>query len=79
MRVFWSGDALPRFWLAPALLGLILIVLGVLIFRFPILVQYFVAAVFVMTGIGLLGTALQMRTRVSIRRVDHTEDQLPSS
>lgn len=58
------------FWLAPALLGAMLIGAGVLIYVFPQILAYAVAAMFIMAGLSMLGFALGMRRRVVIRRVD---------
>lgn len=62
----WSGG----FWLAPVLLGLMLIGLGVAIWIDPRLLSCAVAFVLVSTGAMLVGTGLQMRTRVTYRRMD---------
>lgn len=59
-------------WLAPALLGLCLVLAGILLFVMPELLAYVAATVFVLAGGGLLGTAWRLRRRVVIRRVDET-------
>jgi multisubunit Na+/H+ antiporter MnhG subunit len=58
------------FWLAPASLGVLLILFGVLILVVERLLQFLVAAVFVMAGCSLLGLAWHMRGRVTYRRLD---------
>jgi hypothetical protein len=73
-RILYNDS--PGFWLAPALLGVALILMGFLIVRFPELLAYAVAGIFVFLGIWLLGLAWQLRTRVTIRRLD--EDDLLS-
>jgi Flp pilus assembly protein TadB len=60
-------------WLAPALLGVALIVFGVLIFVVPKLLQLIVAAVFIFAGCALLGLAWHMRGRITYRRLDEQE------
>lgn len=59
-------------WIPPAMLGVMLISLGVLIIVMPQLLAYFVAAAFIMAGLGMVGIATQMRMRVSYRRIDQT-------
>jgi hypothetical protein len=58
------------FWLLPALLGLLLIVFGVLIFVVPKLLELIVAGVLVAAGCSLLGLAWHLRGRVTYRRMD---------
>jgi hypothetical protein len=57
-------------WLAPALFGVVLILFGVLIFVFPDLLSFIVAAVLIFAGFSLLGLAWNMRGRVTYRRMD---------
>lgn len=57
-------------WIPPAMLGLMLVLVGVLIIVMPQLLAYFVATAFIMAGVGMLGIAMQMRTRVTFRRID---------
>ncbi len=69
MAIFgWSGD-LGGIWVAPAMLGLLLILMGLLLFIFPRLLAYFVAAVFFSAGLALLGSAWRMRQSVRYQRV----------
>jgi len=70
MRFNWSGEAQGSLWLAPGLLGVILIGLGVLLYVMPELLAYFVAGLFVVAGCGLIGTAWRMRRRVTYQRID---------
>lgn len=58
------------FWMAPAALGVVLILVGILLFVWPELLAFVVAAVFVSSGIGLLGSAWRLRERVTYRRMD---------
>ncbi|MBU0640722.1 MAG: hypothetical protein KKB50_17805 [Planctomycetes bacterium] len=58
------------FWLTPAIFGAALIAAGVLIYLNPNLLAYFVAGLFVLGGVAMLGVAWQMRGRVTYRRFD---------
>ena len=71
MRLFWSGGN-HGFWLGPALLGVLLILIGGLLYVMPQLLAYVVAGIFILTGCGLLGTAWRMRRRVTYQRMDPT-------
>jgi hypothetical protein len=78
MRILWSPDAPGKAWLAPGLLGVLLIALGVLLYKMPELLAYFVAGLFILAGCGLIGAAWQMRRRFTYRRVErewHIEDR----
>ena len=70
MRFDWSYETLRSFWLAPALLGLLLIALGVVLYLNPLLLAYFIAGLFVLAGCALLGVAWRIRRRVSYHRLD---------
>lgn len=70
MRLFWWEEGQDRLWLAPALLGLLLILLGVLLYKHPELLAYFVAGVFVLVGSGLIVSAWRMRRRVTYRQIN---------
>lgn len=70
MQMMWWGSGGERFWAGPAVLGVILILLGLLLYANPDLLAYIVAGVFVIAGIGLLTTAWQMRQRTTYRRMD---------
>ena len=70
MQSQWNTGTLGGFWLAPALLGGMLIVFGVLVFVVPKLLELLVAAVFVFAGCSLLGLAWHLRGRVAYRRMD---------
>ena len=70
MRIFWSPENMSGLWWGPAMLGLMLIGVGVLIFAMPQLLAYVVAAVFVVAGVSLLSAAWRMRSQVTYRQVD---------
>jgi protein-S-isoprenylcysteine O-methyltransferase Ste14 len=70
MQTIWNREATQGFWLAPAIFGVVFILLGVLIFAVPNLLEYIVAGIFVAVGVTLLGLAWQTRARVSYRRID---------
>jgi uncharacterized membrane protein HdeD (DUF308 family) len=70
MRAFWSYDEWRSFWLGPALLGVVLIALGVVLYLHPLLLAYFVAGMFILGGCALVGVAWRIRWRVSYRRLD---------
>lgn len=63
-------------WLGPALLGIVLILIGFAIFIAPQLLAYFVASVFIFAGISMLGFAFAARRRVSFRRLDDDENTI---
>ncbi len=78
MRIPWSPESSGGAWLAPGLLGVLLIAVGVLLDVMPELLAYFVAGLFILAGCALVGAAWQMRRRVSYRRVEqewHIEDR----
>ena len=58
------------FWLGPALLGVLLIVVGILIIIVPDLLRYAVAGLLMFAGMTLLGMGWRMRRQVTYRRVD---------
>ncbi len=66
----WFSMSAPGIWLMPASLGVLLILLGVLLYVRPELLAYFVAAIFILCGAGLLGVAWKLRAGVSYRRID---------
>jgi uncharacterized membrane protein HdeD (DUF308 family) len=70
MRLFWSQEGQSGLWLGPALLGLVLIALGVLLYAMPQLLSYFIAGLFILGGCGLIGSAWRMRRRVTYRPID---------
>lgn len=70
MRIIWQQLGVPSLWPLPLLLGLTLIGIGVLIILFPALLAYAVAAMFITTGISLLGVALGMRGSVRYRQIN---------
>jgi hypothetical protein len=69
-RYHWGLPEGGGFWFLPALLGLVLILFGVLIFVVPKLLELIVAAALVAAGCSLLGLAWHLRGRVTYRRMD---------
>jgi uncharacterized membrane protein HdeD (DUF308 family) len=67
--ILWRGQpvgaAIPT-----AMLGVILIGLGLLLYAMPKLLAYFIAGLFILAGCGMLLSAWRMRRTVSYRRVD---------
>jgi|GEM_PF-2764446 len=61
------------FWIVPAFFGLLLIVFGILIFYVPKLLDFIVAAVFVLAGCVLLGIGWRLRGRITYRSFEHDE------
>lgn len=70
MRLYWSPQGQGPLWVLPALLGVALIGLGLLLFVWPELVAYFIAAVFIVAGMSVLGMAWRMRQQVTFQRID---------
>lgn len=62
-------------WLAPAMAGVLLILLGVLIVIEPRILAMIVASVFIAGGLSMLAAAWAMRPRTLYRRLD--EDEMP--
>jgi predicted lysophospholipase L1 biosynthesis ABC-type transport system permease subunit len=58
------------FWLTPVVAGAALVLIGLLIFKHPELLAYFVAGVFVAAGLALIGMGWNLRRRVTYRRLD---------
>ena len=54
----WNLGNLSGAWLAPAFLGVLLILFGLLIFAFPDLLQYLIAAVLVFESLTVAGFTL---------------------
>ncbi len=73
MRIIWSGNSSQGYWLTPAAVGGLLVLVGILIFANPKLLEYFVAGVFVLAGVALITIAWKMRGRVTYRRIDEVE------
>lgn len=70
MRLFWSpNNAAGSLWWGPAMFGLILLGIGVLIFAMPELLAYVVASVFVVAGVSVLSAAWRMRRQVTYQRI----------
>ncbi len=73
MRIdWWSSGPTRGAWLGPAALGALLIALGLLLYAHPELLAYFVAGIFVLAGVGLLGVAWRLRPRITYRHVEET-------
>lgn len=72
----WNISSLGNLWLPAALLGLLLILFGVLIFVVPGLLKLIVASVFIFAGCSLVGLAWRLRGRVSYRRMDDDSPQM---
>ena len=70
MRTIWPLNNPGGYWLTPAVGGLLLILVGVLIFIDPDLVAYFIGSMFMLGGVLLLGGAWKMRKQVTYRRID---------
>ena len=58
------------FWLLPVFGGVLLILVGLLLFVWPELLAFVVASLFVAAGVGLIGSAGRWRANVVYRRVD---------
>ncbi len=72
MRRLWSSNAPGPLGFAPAFLGIVLILIGVLLFVWPALLSFVVASIFVAAGVSVLGFAWRTRRQVTYRRVDDT-------
>lgn len=60
----------PQLWFAPALLGLLLIVFGVLILIAPWILNYIIAGMFIFCGATMIGIAWNARRAVVYSRID---------
>jgi hypothetical protein len=65
-----SPYSFQRLWVTPVGLGVLLVLMGVLIFNKPELFAYFVAGLFVLAGCVLVGVGWNMRRRITYRRID---------
>lgn len=70
MQVFWSNRGPAGFGYGSGFVGVVLVLIGVLLFVMPELLAYVVASVFVITGLGMLAAGWRMRQHVSYRRMD---------
>lgn len=61
---------LAGLWMGPALLGGVLILLGILIFVLPQLLAYAVALALILAGLGMIAMGYATRMQVTYRRVD---------
>ena len=60
MRVIWSSAG-GSFWPVPLFMGILLILTGILIIRFPQLLAYAVAGLFLFAGVSLIGFGFNLR------------------
>jgi len=65
------------FWLAPTICGAILVLIGVLIYTYPRLLELVVAAVFIVTGLSMVAAGWRMRPRVRYRRLGDDPPDAP--
>ncbi len=63
---------LQGFWLLPVAGGVLLILIGLLIFVWPQLLALVVASLFVVAGISLISSAGRWRSSVVYRRMDES-------
>jgi len=71
MRMWWYTDGAAA-WVGLALLGLCLILIGLLLFVWPQLLAFVVAAVFFSAGVGVLGFAWRLRRQMSYRHTSRS-------
>ncbi len=69
MRVYLSGNQAAATWLGPVVLGVFLILVGVLIFIVPNLVEYVIAALLILGGVSMIGFGWRMRSRTTFHRM----------
>lgn len=62
-------------WYAPAALGVLLIIAGVLIFRRPELLAYIVASGLILAGVSALALAWRSKWFITYRRFGNDESQ----
>lgn len=67
MRIVFNGASTPRFWLGPALLGIMLIGTGILIWFVPRILELVVASFFIIAGCIMLSIAFAFRRPVTYR------------
>lgn len=73
MQQWWTGD-MRSFSVGSVVLGVMLILIGVLLFVMPELLAYVIASIFVLAGAGLIASAWRVRQNVTFRRVDQSGD-----
>ncbi len=71
MPLYWWRQGSRGLWAAPAALGVLLILIGLLLYVMPELLSYVVASIFIIAGCGLLASAWRMRRQVRYQRIDH--------
>lgn len=67
-----AGNPFARFWITPIVFGVVLILLGLLLVDHPELLAYFVAGLFMLAGVTLIGVGWNLRQRVTYRRIERT-------
>ena len=70
MRFSWPPSPTGGFWITPAVFGVLLILMGILIYANPELLAYFVASVSIIAGVVLVSVAWKMRERVTYHKID---------
>lgn len=70
------GSSIYGLQMVPAVAGLALILLALLIYIHPAILAYAVATVFLLCGAALLALAWRLRARVEVRRLDETDIEL---
>jgi uncharacterized membrane protein HdeD (DUF308 family) len=78
MRIDWQANGGDGLWLAPAALGMLLVLIGVMLLVWPALLSYVVACLFIGLGLSAAGAAWRMRRRVSYHRIDPSDPSGPS-
>ncbi len=67
---FFGFSGSEHLWRVPAVGGLLVIGLAVLLILFPVFFAYFVAVLLIATGLSLLGLAWRMRRSVTYRPIE---------
>lgn len=62
----------------PAICGAVLVLIGLLIYMYPRLLELAVAGLFVGAGVSMMGVAWKMRPRVRYRRLNDEAAQSPN-
>lgn len=68
MRTYWTHVAGGG--IGSALVGLVLTLIGVVIWVFPDIIAYVIASLFVFAGVSMLIGSWQARRNISYRRLD---------
>ncbi len=67
MALSWWSAGPVGVWRAPALVGLVLMAFGALLFIFPQVFAFAAGTLLILGGVWLLGFAWRLRTRVTYR------------